>query len=65
MAVIEGKLPFNLIFCDFITLKFLCLFSGKRFNAIDFLACVMMSAGLIFFTLADSKVQPDFSVYGM
>ena len=37
---------------------------GKVFNRYDVAAALCMSIGLIFFTLADSKVQPDFNLYG-
>jgi adenosine 3'-phospho 5'-phosphosulfate transporter B3 len=36
----------------------------KKFNRYDVSAAVCMSIGLIFFTLADSKVQPNFNPYG-
>ena len=38
--------------------------AGKKYGVLDFIACLMMSGGLIFFTLADSSVSPTFSVYG-
>ncbi|XP_067935763.1 adenosine 3'-phospho 5'-phosphosulfate transporter 2-like [Watersipora subatra] len=38
---------------------------GKKYGAIDFLACLSMSVGLILFTLADSEVQPNFNIYGV
>lgn len=41
------------------------LIQGKRFNKYDVSASVMMSIGLIFFTLADVKVQPNFHLYGV
>ena len=44
-----------------LTLNFL----GKTFNRYDVAAAMCMSTGLIFFTLADSKVQPNFNVYGV
>ncbi|CAF3767627.1 unnamed protein product [Rotaria sordida] len=37
----------------------------KRFNRYDVAAAFCMSIGLIFFTLADSKVQPNFNTYGV
>ena len=37
---------------------------GKIFNRYDVAAALCMSIGLIFFTLADSKVQPNFNLYG-
>lgn len=38
--------------------------SDKTFNRYDVAAALCMSIGLIFFTLADSKVQPNFNLYG-
>lgn len=38
--------------------------SGKRYNFADVSAAVCMSLGLIWFTLADSKVAPNFNVTG-
>lgn len=40
------------------------LVSGKRFGPIDVSACLCMSIGLIFFTLADSTMSPSFNMYG-
>lgn len=37
----------------------------KRFNIYDVSASVAMSLGLIFFTLADAKVHPNFNLYGV
>ncbi|UJR31688.1 hypothetical protein I4U23_019169 [Adineta vaga] len=37
----------------------------KTFNRYDVAAAICMSIGLIFFTLADSKVQPNFNTYGV
>jgi len=37
----------------------------KTFNRYDVSAAICMSIGLIFFTLADSKVQPNFNSYGV
>ncbi|UJR14986.1 hypothetical protein I4U23_001964 [Adineta vaga] len=37
----------------------------KTFNRYDVAAACCMSIGLIFFTLADSKVQPRFNLYGV
>ncbi|CAF3979506.1 unnamed protein product [Rotaria sp. Silwood2] len=37
----------------------------KKFNRYDVAATFCMSIGLIFFTLADSKVQPNFDAYGV
>lgn len=43
----------------------LCSFvSGKRYNVADVSAALCMSLGLIWFTLADSKVAPNFNVTG-
>ncbi|KAK2156520.1 hypothetical protein LSH36_211g03011 [Paralvinella palmiformis] len=39
------------------------IIQGKKYGVIDVLACLCMSIGLICFTLADSKVSPNFSVY--
>lgn len=41
------------------------LIQGKTFNIYDVSASIMMSIGLIFFTLADSLVQPDFELIGV
>ncbi|KAM5157666.1 adenosine 3'-phospho 5'-phosphosulfate transporter 2 isoform 1-T1 [Mantella aurantiaca] len=38
---------------------------GKRYNAADVTAAVCMSIGLIWFTLADSTVAPNFNVTGV
>ncbi|CAF2019230.1 unnamed protein product [Rotaria magnacalcarata] len=38
---------------------------GKRYNLYDVLACLCMTIGLIFFTLADSQVQPEFDLIGV
>ena len=38
---------------------------GKKYGPLDFLACVLMSIGLTFFILADSKTQPSFNYLGM
>jgi len=40
-------------------------FIGKKFTAVDWMACIFMSIGLIFFTLADSSISPTFSLYGI
>lgn len=37
----------------------------KKHNLMDFFAAFAMCIGLIFFTLADSKVSPKFSSYGV
>ena len=37
---------------------------GKRYSVYDVLACLFMTIGLIFFTLADSQVQPEFDPLG-
>ncbi|CAF4421872.1 unnamed protein product, partial [Adineta steineri] len=37
----------------------------KRYSLYDILACICMTIGLIFFTLADSKVQPEFDLLGV
>lgn len=41
------------------------LIQKKRHNPMDFLAAFAMCIGLIFFTLADSKVSPKFQAYGV
>ncbi|CAF1151736.1 unnamed protein product [Adineta ricciae] len=41
------------------------LIQRKTFNRYDVAAAFCMSTGLIFFTLADSKVQPRFNLYGV
>jgi adenosine 3'-phospho 5'-phosphosulfate transporter B3 len=41
------------------------LIQGKKFNIYDISASIMMSIGLIFFTLADVKVQPNFQFLGV
>lgn len=38
---------------------------GKKYTFPEVVACVFMSLGLIWFTLADSTIQPNFSVTGM
>uniref|UniRef100_A0AAX7VYQ9 Adenosine 3'-phospho 5'-phosphosulfate transporter 2 n=1 Tax=Astatotilapia calliptera TaxID=8154 RepID=A0AAX7VYQ9_ASTCA len=38
---------------------------GKRYNVADVSAALCMSLGLIWFTLADSKVAPNFNVTGI
>lgn len=38
--------------------------AGKRYNLADVSAALCMSLGLIWFTLADSKVAPNFNVTG-
>ncbi|XP_073534849.1 adenosine 3'-phospho 5'-phosphosulfate transporter 2 isoform X1 [Phyllobates terribilis] len=38
---------------------------GKRYNAVDVTAALCMSAGLIWFTLADSTIAPNFNVTGV
>lgn len=40
------------------------LVPGKRYNLADVSAAFCMSLGLIWFTLADSKVAPNFNVTG-
>jgi len=41
------------------------LIQGKQYTRLDFTACVCMSFGLIFFTLADSEVSPNFNHTGV
>jgi adenosine 3'-phospho 5'-phosphosulfate transporter B3 len=38
---------------------------GKKFNVYDISATLMMTLGLIFFTLADAQVQPSFNLIGV
>lgn len=38
---------------------------GKKYNIFDVSACVCMTIGLIFFTLADQIVQPNFEFIGV
>jgi len=39
-------------------------FAGKRYNIADVSAALCMSLGLIWFTLADSTVAPNFNLTG-
>lgn len=41
------------------------ILQGKKYGLIDVTACLCMTGGLIFFTLADSSVSPMFSLYGV
>jgi len=41
------------------------LIQGKQYTRLDFTACVCMSFGLIFFTLADSEVSPNYNHTGV
>ncbi|XP_057669597.1 adenosine 3'-phospho 5'-phosphosulfate transporter 2 [Diorhabda carinulata] len=41
------------------------LIQGKKYGPLDFLAASFMCIGLILFTLADSKVQPNFNSTGI
>ena len=41
-----------------------CFVIGKRYTLYDIMACLCMTVGLIFFTLADSQVQPEFDLLG-
>lgn len=38
--------------------------AGKRYNFADVTAALCMSLGLVWFTLADSKVAPNFNITG-
>ncbi|RMZ94283.1 adenosine 3 -phospho 5 -phosphosulfate transporter 2 isoform X2 [Brachionus plicatilis] len=38
---------------------------GKKYNLYDKLAVLLMTLGLVFFTLADSKLHPNFELYGV
>lgn len=40
------------------------LVTGKRYGVLDVIAILCMTVGLIFFTLADSNLQPDFTYTG-
>jgi drug/metabolite transporter (DMT)-like permease len=40
------------------------LIQGKRYGILDLLAAILMSFGLILFSLADSKVSPNFDPRG-
>lgn len=39
-------------------------YTGKRYNIADVSAAICMSLGLIWFTLADSTVAPNFNLTG-
>ncbi|XP_060535162.1 adenosine 3'-phospho 5'-phosphosulfate transporter 2 [Cylas formicarius] len=41
------------------------LIQGKRYGPLDFLAALFMCVGLTLFTLADSKLQPNFNTQGI
>eukprot|EP00794_Sanderia_malayensis_P004652 gene4652-5260_t len=41
------------------------LIQGKRYSRLDFISCLCMSVGLIFFTLADIEVSPSFNPTGV
>lgn len=41
------------------------LIQKKKHKPIDFIAAFAMCIGLIFFTLADSRISPKFSSYGV
>uniref|UniRef100_T1J0A4 Adenosine 3'-phospho 5'-phosphosulfate transporter 2 n=1 Tax=Strigamia maritima TaxID=126957 RepID=T1J0A4_STRMM len=41
------------------------LIQGKNYGIFDFFAAVLMSVGIVFFTLADSEVSPNFDVRGV
>lgn len=59
--LILGKNKFSYILYE---LFVLFLSTGKRYTLYDVLACLCMTIGLIFFTLADSHVQPEFDLLG-
>ena len=40
------------------------LIQGKKHSSVDYVAAGLMVVGLIFFTLADSKVSPVFDMTG-
>lgn len=52
------------LFCRNLFLPF-NKFKGKKFNLYDVSASIVMSIGLIFFTLADIEVQPNFEAKGI
>uniref|UniRef100_H2YAE4 Adenosine 3'-phospho 5'-phosphosulfate transporter 2 n=1 Tax=Ciona savignyi TaxID=51511 RepID=H2YAE4_CIOSA len=41
------------------------LIQGKKFSIIDFVSCLLMTIGLITFTLTDQKVSPNFDPTGI
>ncbi|XP_074641762.1 adenosine 3'-phospho 5'-phosphosulfate transporter 2-like isoform X2 [Tubulanus polymorphus] len=41
------------------------IIQGKVYKVLDFVACLLMSIGLIMFTLADSSMSPNFHLYGV
>ena len=41
------------------------LIQKKVYNRFDFLAVMLMTIGLIFFTLGDSESSPDFNATGV
>ena len=38
---------------------------NKRYTLLDFIAVVLMTCGLIFFTIADQSVSPKFDIMGV
>ena len=38
---------------------------NKRYTLLDFIAVVLMTSGLIFFTIADQSVSPKFDMTGV
>lgn len=38
---------------------------GKRYNGLDKGAVICMTIGLVFFTLADTELNPNFEIYGV
>ncbi|XP_073973943.1 adenosine 3'-phospho 5'-phosphosulfate transporter 2 [Rhodnius prolixus] len=60
--------PTQVIFkcCKLIPVMFgSILIQKKKYKMIDFLACIFMCIGLSCFTLADSRVSPNFSSFGV
>ena len=55
--------PLNLLIIFF--LIFFYSKKGKRYNKYDICAVLSMCVGLVFFTLADKKVQPNFQYFGV
>lgn len=63
VAVLASPHTFETPFCRIEKSDGFCV-PGKRYNLADVSAAFCMSLGLIWFTLADSKVAPNFNVTG-
>ena len=66
-AVVRLNYPTHMMFksCKLIPVMIgSMIIVGKRYSLYDVLACLCMTMGLIFFTLADSQVQPEFDPLG-